>query len=153
MLTAMPEPFMAQVEELKQLLNTHYLELALNQDKVPLDPQWDVYDSYEQAGRLVYVALRDAGELIGYVICMVAPGLHYKTCLTATMDILFVNPLKRDKSAKGALMLVDTLEKELRRRGVQRWFMGTKLHKDIGVIFKRRKFTAVEMTYTKWLGD
>lgn len=153
MLTAIPETFIAQLDEFKTLTGAHYLELALNQDKVPLDPQWDVYDSYEQAGRLVYIALRDAGELIGYVICMVAPGLHYKTCLTATMDILFVNPEKRDKAAKGALMLVDAMEKELRRRGVQRWFMGTKLHKDIGAIFKRRKFVPVEMTYTKWLGD
>lgn len=153
MLTAIVEKFNGDFSEIRQLLDIHYQELALNQDKVPLDPQWDLYENYEDNGRLVYVTLRESGELIGYVISIVAPGLHYKTCLTAHMDILFVRPDKRDVAAKGALLLVDTLEKELRRRGVQRWFMGTKLHKDIGVIFKRRKFTAVEMTYTKWLGD
>jgi hypothetical protein len=153
MLTAIVEKFKGDFSEIRHLLNIHYKELALNQDKVPLDPQWDLYQRYEDAGNLVYVTLRDAGELIGYVIAIVAPGLHYKTCLTATMDILFVNPEKRDKASKGVFMLVDTLEVELRRRGVQRWFMGTKLHKDIGAIFKRRKFVPVEMTYTKWLGD
>jgi hypothetical protein len=143
---------MSQVEELKALLGTHYEELALNKDKVPLMPQWGIYAQREQAEQLVYVTLRSAGELIGYVIMFVAPGLHYQTCLTAHMDILFVRPDRRDASAKGVLMMLDLLENELRRRGVQRWFMGTKLHKDIGAIFKRRKFEAVEMTYSKWLG-
>lgn len=153
MITAQVEPFMSQVEELKQLLDAHYEELALNRDKVPLSPQWDIYDQHEKGGRLVYVALRERGELIGYVISIIAPGLHYSTCLTAHMDILFVKPDRRDSGARGALLLVDTLEAELRRRGVQRWFMGTKLHKDIGAIFRRRGFEAVEMTYTKWIGE
>lgn len=153
MLTANIEPFMAQVGELKGILDTHYEELALNKDKVPLAPQWDIYDRREQAGELVYTALRDTGELIGYIITFIAPGLHYKTCLTAHMDILFVRPDRRDSSAKGVLLMIDTLEKELKRRGVQRWFMGTKVHKDIGAVFKRRKFEPVEVMYTKWIGD
>ncbi len=153
MITAQVEPFMSQVEELKRLLDGHYEELALNKDKVPLSPQWHLYADHENSGRLVYIALRERGELIGYIISIVAPGLHYSTCLTAHMDILFVRPDRRDKFARGVLLMIDTLEAELRRRGVQRWFMGTKLHKDIGAIFRRRKFEAVEMTYTKWIGE
>ena len=153
MITAHLEVFMDRADEIMKLIGGHYEELALNKDKVPLDPQWHVYGERERSGSLVFVALREAGEMIGYVICFVAPGLHYQTCLTAHMDILFVKPDRRDAFAKGALMLVDTMEKELRRRGVQRWFMGTKLHKDIGVIFRRRGFEPVEMTYTKWIGE
>ena len=143
---------MSQVEELKGILGVHYEELALNKDSVPLRPQWHVYRQREEAEQLVYVALRSGGELIGYIIMFVAPGLHYETCLTAHMDILFVRPDRRDAAAKGVLLMLDVLEAELKRRGVQRWFMGTKLHKDIGVIFRRRKFEAVEMTYSKWIG-
>lgn len=153
MLTSQIEPFMSQVEELKGLLDTHYHELALNQDKVPLQPQWGLYAKRENDGELVYVTLRDMGELIGYIIGFVAPGLHYETCLTCHMDILFVRPDRRDSLARGALMMIDRMEKELRRRGVQRWFMGTKLHKDIGAIFRRRNFEPVEMTYSKWIGE
>lgn len=153
MLTAHIEPLMSQIEELKAMFPLHYEELALNQDKVPLSPQWSVYTAREEAGQTVYVTLRDAGELIGYIVSFVAPGLHYETCLTAHMDILFVRPDRRDSSAKGVLLMLDKLEAELRRRGVQRWFMGTKLHKDIGAIFRRRGFEPVEMTYTKWLGS
>ena len=143
---------MAQVKELKGIIDTHYDELALNKDRVPLRPQWHAYQQREEAGQLVYVTLREAGELIGYIIMFVAPGLHYETCLTAHMDILFVRPDRRDSAAKGVLLMIDALERELKRRGVQRWFMGTKLHKDIGAIFRRRKFEAVEMTYSKWIG-
>jgi hypothetical protein len=152
MLTAHIEPLMSQIEELKQLFVAHYKELALNQDKVPLQPQWNVYEQREQRGETIYVTLRDKGELIGYIVGFVAPGLHYETCLTCHMDILFVKPDRRDASAKGVLLMLDRMEHELRRRGVQRWFMGTKLHKDIGAIFRRRKFEPVEMTYTKWIG-
>lgn len=153
MLTAHIEPFMSQVEELKKLLGLHWEELALNRDKVPLSPQWDLYAQREDSGQLVYVTLREAGDLLGYIIAFVAPGLHYSTCLTAHMDILFVRPDRRDASAKGVFLMIDAMEAELRRRGVDRWFMGTKLHKDIGAVFRRRGFEAVEMTYTKWLGD
>lgn len=152
MITAHIEPFMSQVGELKRLLDMHYQELALNKDKVPLRPQWHVYDARERAGELIYVTLREAGELIGYVIGFIAPGLHYETCLTCHMDILFVCPDRRDAAAKGVLLMIDRMEVELKRRGVHRWFMGTKLHKDIGAIFRRRKFEPVEMTYTKWIG-
>lgn len=153
MLTTHIEPFMSQVKELKTLLGTHYEELALNKDKVPLSPQWHAYAARESAGQLVYVTLREEGQLIGYIIMFVAPGLHYETCLTASMDILFVRPDKRTAGARGVLMMMDALEAELKRRGVDRWFMGTKLHKDIGAVFKRKGFEPVEMTYTKWLGD
>jgi GNAT superfamily N-acetyltransferase len=153
MLTAHIEPFMSQVDELKRLLGLHWEELALNRDKVPLAPQWPLYAQREAHGQLIYVTLRDGGELIGYIIMFVAPGLHYETCLTASMDILFVRPDRRDASAKGVFLMIDTLEAELRRRGVHRWFMATKLHKDISPIFKRRGFEPVEMMHSKWLGD
>lgn len=153
MLTSHVEPLMSQIEEMKTLFGDHYAELALNQDKVPLDPQWEVYEFKESRGETCYITLRDAGQLIGYIVMFVAPGLHYRTCLTAHMDILFVRPDRRDATAKGVFLMLDTLEAELRRRGVQRWFMSTKLHKNISPIFKRRGFEPVEMTHTKWLGE
>lgn len=153
MLTAHVEPLMSQIEEMKALFPLHYEELALNQDKVPLDPQWHAYSAKEDAGQTVYVTLREDGQLLGYIVTFVAPGLHYQSCLTAHMDILFVRPDRRTAAARGVLLMMDALEAELRRRGVQRWFMGTKLHKDIGAIFRRKGFEPVEMTYTKWLGS
>ena len=58
MITAHVESFEGNLDYLKPLLPIHYKELALNQDKVPLSPQFDKYIAAEQRGELLFVALR-----------------------------------------------------------------------------------------------
>lgn len=150
MITCHVESFTERLDELKRLLPEHYKELALNQDKVPLDPQYEVYMERERQGALLFVTLRDAGELVGYFIGFIAPGLHYKTCLTCTMDIFYVRQDKRTGSA--GIRLFRYVENELVRRGVKRWLMGSKIHADASALFKRIGATPVETYYSKWLG-
>lgn len=151
MITSHVESFEQQLEELQKLLPEHYKELALNQDKVPLDPQYSVYIERERRGELLFVTLREAGELVGYFIGFIAPGLHYRTCLTCTMDIFYVRADKRTGTA--GVRLFRFVESELKRRGVQRWFMGSKVHADASALFKRIGAAPVETYYSKWLGD
>lgn len=130
---------------------THYEELALDQAHVPLSPQYDVYIERERRGELLFVTLRDTGELVGYFIGFIAPGLHYSTCLTCTMDIFYVRKDRRAGSA--GVRLFRFVEQELRRRGVKRWFMGSKVHADASALFKRIGARPVEVYYSKWLGE
>ena len=151
MITAAPEPWHPTIEqEIAPLLPMHWEELALNKDKVPLSPQWHVYDQRDAKGELQLVVLREDGRLIGYYIGFIAPGLHYSTCLTATMDIFYVHPDHRGK--RGGIVLFQAVEKDLRHRGVDRWFVGAKLHNDASPLFKRLGFEPVETYHTKWLG-
>lgn len=151
MITAHIESFEERLDELKTLLPLHYKELALNQDHVPLDPQYHVYIERERNGGLLFVALREGGEMVGYFIGFIAPGLHYQTCLTCTMDIFFIRKDKRNGGA--GLKMFRFVEMELRRRGVKRWFMGSKIHADASALFKRIKAEPVETYFSKWLGD
>jgi GNAT superfamily N-acetyltransferase len=151
MITIHVESFEERLEELQKLLPAHYEELALNQDKVPLSPQYEEYIRRERLGGLIFVTLRDAGEMVGYFIGFIAPGLHYSTCLTCTMDIFYVRQDKRNGGA--GLRMFRFVEQELRRRGVQRWFMGSKCHADASALFERIEATRVEIYYSKWLGD
>lgn len=151
MITAHVEPFSANIEELKKVIPLHYEELALNQDKVPLAPQWDIYLAREKAGELLLVSLRDSGRLAGYFIGFIAPGLHYETCLTCIMDIFYVKPDERGQA--GGKILFDFVEKELRRRKVNRMFVGSKCHMDASWLFERLGYERCEVTYTKWLED
>ena len=153
--------YSVQVECLQRLLDDtlgeifeeHYEDLALNQDRVPLDPQLSVYREREKRGELLIMSMRtDDEDLVGYFVGFIAPGLHYQTCLTCTMDIFYVRPKFRDNLLAG-LRLLKAVEAELRSRGVHRWFVGSKLHKDIGRLFESLKFQPVEMYYSKWLGD
>jgi len=151
MITCHVESFEQRLPELQVLLPAHYEELALNQDKVPLSPQYGVYIERERNGGLLFVTLRDAGELVGYFIGFIAPGLHYSTCLTCTMDIFFLRKDKRTGSA--GVRMFRFVEAELRRRGVHRWFMGSKIHADASALFKRIGAASVETYYSKWLGE
>lgn len=151
MITCQLENLTEKLEELKPLFPLHYEELALNKEQVPLSPQYDIYLKRDAMGEVVFIAMRELGELIGYFVGFVAPGLHYKTCLTCTMDIFYVRPDKRNGSA--GIRLFKSVEIELRKRGVQRWFVGSKCHKDASALFERLGFNRVEAFYSKWLGE
>lgn len=151
MITCHIEPFSDHLSELKKLLPEHYKELALNQDKVPLDPQYEIYLERERQGGLLFIAMRHSGQLVGYFIGFIAPGLHYKTCLTCQMDIFYV---RQDHRGAGAgFILFKFVENELKRRGVQRMFVGSKMHKDASWLFDRLGYEKVETFYSAWLGD
>lgn len=151
MITAQVEDFGPFMREVQPLLHLHWEELALNKDKVPLDPQYDVYDARDAAGQTLVVTLRDVGRLVGYFIGFIAPGLHYQTCLTLTMDIFWTHPDIRGGLA--GVKLFREVEKEAKRRGVQRMFYGSKLHRDASRLFEFLKMDPVETYYSKWIGD
>jgi len=151
MMTFAVESLTENLESLKPMFPLHWQELALNKDQVPLDPQYDIYLARDARGEVMFIAGREAGEIMAYFVGFVAPGLHYKTCLTLTMDIFWVKPEYRGKSA--GIRLFKTVEAEARRRGVQRMFMGSKLHKDAGWLFEKLDYKPVETYYSKFLGE
>ena len=150
MITFQIESFIEILEELKPILPLHYEELALNKDSVPLDPVYEDYIARENLGQLIFATARKEGILIGYFIGFIAPGLHYRTCLTCHMDIFFIHPDHRGSKCGFGLFLF--VEKELKRRKVQRWFVGYKIHKDLSKFFENLDFERVEVTYSKMLG-
>lgn len=151
MITAQVEPFRPFLEEVKPLLQLHYEELALNRDKVPLDPQYEGYIQRDNAGQILLVTLRETGRLVGYFVGFVAPGFHYQTCLTLTMDIFWTHHDIRGGLA--GVKLFREVEKEAKRRGVHRMFYGSKMHKDASRLFEFLKMEPVETYYSKWIGD
>lgn len=151
MITVMVESLTERLPELMPILPLHYDELALNQEKVPLDPQYNIYLERDARGEVMLVAVRDSGALIGYFIGFVAPGLHYRTCLTLTLDIFYIHPDHRGNSTGAKLF--KAVEAEAKRRGVQRMFVGSKTHLDASWLFERLGYTKVETYYSAWLGD
>lgn len=152
MITAQVEKFIDNVLILRELFPLHYKELALDQDKVPLAPDWNAYIESEDAGRLIFMTLRQDGEMVGYFIGFIGSGLHYSTCLECKMDIFFIHPKARGEELPG-LKLFRALEQELKRRGVQRWFVGSKMHASADALFKRLGFKPIEVYHSKWLGE
>lgn len=151
MITFCVERLSDELEALKPFFPLHWAELALNQDKVPLDPQYEVYLERENRGEVLFICARQAGEIVGYFVGFIAPGLHYKTCLTLTMDIFWIHPSVRGGGA--GYHLFKFVEKEAKQRGVVRMFVGSKLHKDASWLFEKLGYQEVERYYSTYLGD
>ena len=67
------------------------------------------------------------------------------------MDIFWTHPSIRNGFA--GVKLFRLVEKEAKRRGVQRMFFGSKVHKDASKLFEFLKMQATEIYYSKWLGE
>lgn len=151
MLTAAVESFTRQRHELERLFPAHWDKLALDKGAVPLDPQYNEYARREMNGELMTIALRDAGRLVGYWVAVIAPGLHYRTCLTAMMDMWFVLP--EYESGVAVLILMRAVEREYKRRGVMRSFVGEKIHRPCGRLYEAFGYEPVETHYSKMIGE
>lgn len=150
MLTAQVENLTENLEGLKAFFPMHWEELALNQKQVPLDPNYDTYLAKDAAGEMLLVTLRKEGEIVGYFVGFVGPALHYQTCFTLTMDIFYVLPEHRGSG--GGFVLLKEVEREAKRRGVQRMFVGSKCHKDASWLFEKLGYDEVERFYCLWMG-
>lgn len=150
MITFTFEAFSSVYAELYPLLEKHYGEISTHRDYgVPLAPQIDAYKRREQDGSLLMVIGREKGVIIAYFVCFIAPALHYASCLTCSPDIFFVSPEYRN--GRTGVRMFKFLENELKRRGVQRWAVGSKTEHDASALFKYLGFYPVETTYEKWL--
>lgn len=136
--------------EMRLLFLRHWEELALDQESVPLDPNYKRYGELEASGALSCVTVRENGRLVGYAVMFVTPGLHYCSCLEARMDMFWIMPEVRGRM--GGKRLFRAVEKELRRRGVQRVYVGSKLHRDVGRLFTALGYRPIETWYSKMLG-
>jgi len=117
MLTTQIESFTALQPELSVIFPKHWEELALNRDKVPLDPMYEVYFDRDARGECLLITLRELGEICGYFIGFINPGLHYRTCLTCIMDIFYVKPEHRRKGV--ATSMFHAAKDMAREQGLQ----------------------------------
>lgn len=151
MITFAIEPFSEVYGELLPLLHKHYAEISTHKDHgVELEPQVEAYKAREADGSLMMVIGRQAGEIVSYFVCFIAPGLHYKSCLTCSPDIFYVEESRR--GATIGVQMFRFVEAELKRRGVKRWAVGSKIRHDASALFKFLGFEQVETIHEKWLG-
>lgn len=150
-LTTQAEAFRPFLEEVQPLLPRHWEELALDKETVPLAPDYDRYLRMDAQGMLSVMTVRAAGKLVGYSIMIVQPGFHYRTVLEARMDIFWLAPEHRGRM--GGVRLFRAHEAELKRRGVRRMYVGSKLHKDSSRLFEAMGYRPIEQWFSKMLCD
>ena len=98
-------------DEITPLLERHWEEIALNKEKVKLNPDWDLYSKMNEMGLVRTFIARDNGKLIGYFVVTVHPHMHYKDTIYALNDVIYVDPEYRGSTV--AVRLIKHVEKEL----------------------------------------
>lgn len=136
------------IEELKEIIPVHYDELCVTKD-FPLSPDYEAYGRLYVAGMLKCITARNDEGLIGYVIFIVQPHLHYNTCKTAFEDIYFLK--KEHRLGRTGIRLFQFAEEALRSDGVNRIIMHTKIHLDNSRLFEYLGYKHTDKLYTKIL--
>jgi hypothetical protein len=146
------EKFYEIARELPPLFERHYREIALDQDSIPLDPDWDRYFMLALNGMLHVCTARSGSVLVGYIFNLVGPHLHYRSTLHAEIEMFWLDPAYRGGSF--VLKWFRQNEATLKELGVKKVGVATKNgYKDgrVGLIFKRLGYRPVETTWAKVL--
>lgn len=99
------------------LTHLHWEEIANNKEKINLSPDVLKYVELENSGVLKNICVfSDSGELVGYIVALVTPHLHYMEDLFGYIDVIYVHPKHRNSSV--GLRLIDQMETKLRSMGV-----------------------------------
>lgn len=153
MLTTQLEGIAQAMAEAAPLMEEHYQELSGHRAHgFPVAPLVGQYLAREARGELLCVTLRDAGKLVGYYVGVVAPGMHYGTCLTLATDLFWV--AKSHRGHFGGPKLFKAVLAEAKRRGVKVMFAAHKLAvPEAGRLFTILGFQPVETNYALWLED
>lgn len=145
------QEFLCQVkDECIPLIERHWEEIAINKDRIKLNPDWDAYDLLEDSGRLTIFTARSSEKLVGYLVVLLGNNIHYKDHVFASNDIIYLHPDYR-KGMTG-VKLIKFAEKYLKKDGVSVMVMNTKVHSPFDIILERLGFTPTERLYSKYIG-
>lgn len=145
------EKFHDVVEEIVPLWFDHWEEVATNKDKIPLDPDYEMYSTLEKMGRLLIVTMRDESVLVGYSFMFVGPHIHYKSTKVAQNDILYIKPSHRKGFA--GIKLIKYSEEQCKMVGTTKVVWHIKTDHNFGKIMERLGYNLFEVNYGKYIGE
>lgn len=152
MLIFQKEKWKDVIDEMKPLLPRHWEEVAVDKDKIRLDPDYERYAKLcDDDVLFCFTARTEEGELVGYLWAFVQYNLHYKQSLCAFFDVYYLAPEYRQGFS--GINLFAEAEKCLKEMGVEKMFTGTKLLRDVSKIFQYLKWRPTEQSFTKYIGD
>lgn len=138
------------LDEIKPLLTTHYEEVAMYQNNIDLNPNYDKYLELEKADMLSVITVRDDGTLVGYFISFLLPHIHYQDHIFAVNDILFID--KDYRRAEVGLGMFQFAEEVLKDLGVSVMSIHMKTAIPFDSLCEGLSYDYAERSYTKYIG-
>lgn len=97
------ESFAAFYADAAALIRAHWDEVASLPEARQLDVHEQKYLELERKELLLCVTARRDGELVGYVIGLIAPDLHAKAGNMIVCDVYYVEPSSRREGIAGSM--------------------------------------------------
>lgn len=139
------------LEEIKPILDVHWEEIALNRDKIKLNPDYDKYRELNNNGMVKIFTARDDGKMVGYFVVTINHHLHYKDHKFAINDIIY---LKKELRALGiGKTLIQFVEGKLAEDGVSVLTINTKIHQPFDGLMENLGYSCIERIYSKYIGE
>ncbi len=137
-------------------MRRHWKELALYQNRIELEPDFDFYLSAELKGNFVLITARCDKLLVGYIGQLVARHPHYVSTIWARNDLFWLDPAYREGMTGVKLFI--KMEELLRTLGVTINGYTPKDHFErerggVGKILTRLGYEPVGTEYQKYIGD
>lgn len=135
------------LEEAKPLLQKHWQEIAHYKD-IPLDPDYDQYIKLEELGiTRTFSARTKDGVLIGYAVFFVRPHIHYRSCIMAHQDVIFIHPERRGIG----FFFIAFCDEALRKEGIQVVSQHMKSKFSFGPMLERIGYELMDLVYVRRL--
>lgn len=150
MITYTLEPWATYYRDCQALWPEHWDEIAVQKDRMPMRPDVATYEALDRAGRLQIIAARDEGRMVGYIVSVIRPHMHYADVLAGYEDAYFLTKSHR-KGMTGVKLIKEAI-RHMQAVGVQKAFFMTKTALNMGPIFERLGFENTDLVYSKWIG-
>lgn len=138
-------------EEMKPLLMQQWEEIALDQDQIAFNPDYELYERLDAEGSLQISTVRRGNVLAGYYVNVLRSHPHYKDKLFSFLDIYYVLPGYREGPV--GLRLFMFMEDAMRLAGAVELISISKTHIPTDKLFRRLGWRETGTTYTKLLKD
>jgi|TARA_B110000240_G_scaffold195369_1_gene244848 hypothetical protein len=147
------QEFLSQVQsDIEPLINLHWKEIALNQDNIKLNPDWEAYANLESEGKLKIFTAREGDTLVGYFVTILGRNIHYKDHVFASNDVIYLH--KDYRKGFAGIRLIKFAKKCLTEDGISVLTINTKVHQPFDKVLERLGFNLIERVYSSYLqGD
>lgn len=146
MITFHSEDWETYFRDCQELWREHYEEIAVDK-RMEMKPNVPVYEALEAAGELDILTARCEGRMVGYVLSLVRPHLHYANTLCGFEDAYFLS--KPYRRGMAGVRMIKAWDARMRARGCWKWFIMCKPFLDLAPVLTRLGFGLSDYVYAK----
>jgi GNAT superfamily N-acetyltransferase len=140
------EPVDRWAKDSPPLVFRHWQELGLDLD-LKIDPNVEAMRKMEAMGMWKVLTVRDGERLVGYVLAVFSPHLHYHTSPPMfIVDAYYVEPDYRNGAGAKLLKFAESVAKSL---GAIKIYLTCKVHRDHSELFQALGFRLSDYAFIK----